>query len=589
MASHPLVLVASILLRLAGVALGAILFARNRDRRFAFFTLMLGLMALRQLLTLTGVTVWTTELPGLVVSVLAIALGFYLLEHVRTEEAIRTELRSMNRRLRRSRNRLEGILAASPDYIFLFDEEARYASILSGESDITIRPPGEFIGSTVHEVLPDPSAADVVAGAIEDTVETSETRRIEYSLPLDAGPAWYEARTALVTGQGPDDEDRVLLVARDVTERRRREQENRRFRQAVEAAGNAIYITDRDGTIRYVNDAFEAITGYAESEALGRTPDLLSSDHHGEAYYRDLWETIRAGEVWEEEIVNERRSGERYYADQTIAPILDESGAVEAFVAVQTDITARRERERQLRVLDRVLRHNLHNGMSVVLGYAETIEDETTGTVASAARTIRERGQSLLETVDKEREIVELVSEDPKTETVDLGTVVRDRAEAVRSDHPEATVTVEGPAHAFVRAIADVETAVAELLENAVVHDESASPRVTATVDVASETVSLAVADTGPGIPEQERAVLTGERDIRPLYHGSGLGLWLVHWIVSLSGGSLTFAENDPEGSVVTVTLARAVADRPEADGESADGRSGPPTGPRRQVDDAPD
>ena len=119
------------------------------------------------------------------------------------------------------------------------------------------------------------------------------------------------------------------------------------FKQAVEASGHAIWISDTDGTINYVNPAFESITGYSRDEAVGESPALLNSGEMDDDFYSDLWGTITAGDTWHEEITNQRSDGSRYVADQTIAPIV-EDGEPRAFVAVQTDITERKELEGQL-------------------------------------------------------------------------------------------------------------------------------------------------------------------------------------------------------------------------------------------------
>ena len=124
----------------------------------------------------------------------------------------------------------------------------------------------------------------------------------------------------------------------------------RSFKRAVEQAGHSIYITDTDGTIRYVNPAFEATTGYSAAEALGARPAILKSGEHDDAFYEDLWETILDGDVWQSEIVNERKDGSRYVVNQTIAPI-HVDGEIVRFVAVNADITDRRAWRRRLRAL----------------------------------------------------------------------------------------------------------------------------------------------------------------------------------------------------------------------------------------------
>lgn len=121
------------------------------------------------------------------------------------------------------------------------------------------------------------------------------------------------------------------------------------FKRAVEHAGHTIVVTDVDGTIQYVNPAFEEMTGYSREEALGENPRILQSGEHDEEFYEDMWETILAGDVWTAEVVNEHKCGELYTVNQTIAPITDDEDRITGFVAVNDDITERKENERDLR------------------------------------------------------------------------------------------------------------------------------------------------------------------------------------------------------------------------------------------------
>lgn len=120
------------------------------------------------------------------------------------------------------------------------------------------------------------------------------------------------------------------------------------FREAIENAGHSIYWTDLNGTIEYVNSAFEEQTGFSPEEAVGNNANILQSGAHDDLFYERLWDTILSGEVWEGEIVNERKDGERYVVSQTISPIADDSGEIFRFVAVNEDITELREYQEEL-------------------------------------------------------------------------------------------------------------------------------------------------------------------------------------------------------------------------------------------------
>ena len=155
----------------------------------------------------------------------------------------------------------------------------------------------------------------------------------------------------------------ALVVIRDITERRRREQELcrakelaeenaarlRRLSRAVEQSPTSVIITDPQGSIEYVNPGFEHVTGYSADEALGRNPRILKSDVHGPEFYEKMWKTLSRGEVWRDRLCNRKKNGELIWEDATIGPVFDEHGAVTHFVAVKMDITARKHAETELK------------------------------------------------------------------------------------------------------------------------------------------------------------------------------------------------------------------------------------------------
>ena len=117
---------------------------------------------------------------------------------------------------------------------------------------------------------------------------------------------------------------------------------------AVRQAADAFVMTDAEGNILYVNPAFTAMTGYPSEEAVGRNPRILKSGRHSVAFYKEMWDTIRSGDVWHGEVTNRRKDGAIYEEEMQIAPVRDANGAAIGYVAVKRDITERRRAERAL-------------------------------------------------------------------------------------------------------------------------------------------------------------------------------------------------------------------------------------------------
>jgi diguanylate cyclase (GGDEF)-like protein/PAS domain S-box-containing protein len=117
---------------------------------------------------------------------------------------------------------------------------------------------------------------------------------------------------------------------------------------ALEAAANAVVITELDGAIRWVNPAFTRLTGYAPAEVIGRNPRLLKSGAHDASFYQELWRTILSGSVWSGEIINRRKDGSTYIEEQTITPVRDTQGGISHFIAIKQDVTSRKRLQNDL-------------------------------------------------------------------------------------------------------------------------------------------------------------------------------------------------------------------------------------------------
>jgi PAS domain S-box-containing protein len=155
--------------------------------------------------------------------------------------------------------------------------------------------------------------------------------------------------------------------------------------RAVEQAGDSIMITDKRGSIEYVNPAFEEITGYSAAEVLGRKVSVLKSGEQDERFYRDLWGKLLAGETFRGTIVNRKKSGDLFWSEQTISPIKDQAGATTHFVSVLKDMTALRKKHEQEfnMALAREVQQRYYNATASLAGFdiaaAAYPADETGG------------------------------------------------------------------------------------------------------------------------------------------------------------------------------------------------------------------
>jgi len=217
-----------------------------------------------------------------------------------------------------------------------------------------------------------------------------------------------------------------------------------------------------------------------------------------------------------------------------------------------------REREK-LTVLNRLVRHNLRNDTQVILLQADyldmALDDPNHKDAATVIRETAETIGSMSETVKDLQAIVE-GGPSPRR-AVELAPMIDNIVEWFRVEYPEADVHADVPDGLAVAADDNLRTAIEELVENGIVHAETDGPSVHIEATATGGRVTLTVSDDGPGIPQREREIVTGDRTITQLDHGSGLGLWLAKWIVEDYDGELGFEDAD-EGTTVALRLDRA-------------------------------
>jgi two-component system, cell cycle sensor histidine kinase and response regulator CckA len=353
---------------------------------------------------------------------------------------------------------------------------------------------------------------------------------------------------------------------------------------ALEQAGEAILITDAEGTILSVNAAFERITGYARTDAIGQTPRILRSGEHRGVFFRELWDTIRRGDPWSGRLINRRPSGDCYRAELSISPIRDADGAVVRHLGILRDITTEVEVEEKLRLAQKMealghlasgIAHDFNNALTPILAYSELSlmelpESHAIRAYISEILGSAEHGASLsrqLLAFGRKRE--------PEFSTVELNEVVGGLERMIRRvirEDIHITFHLDPEAGMVLADAAQVEQVIMNLVLNArdampeggalaVSTHRPGTRRLPGGSAPTPGYAALEVRDTGPGIdPAIAPHLFEPFFTTKPPGEGTGLGLTTVRSIVAQHEGRVTWESQPGEGAVFRVFLPVASA-----------------------------
>jgi PAS domain S-box-containing protein len=470
--------------------------------------------------------------------------------------------RSYEERLRHQRDRLSVVLENVPVVVFALDADGVFTCSQGlGLVELGLRE-DEVVGESIFDVYADtPRILDNVERALDGAEVRDE---------VTVGDATFDTLYQPVRGADGDVE-RVVGVAVDVTERKARERELKRYETFIENSRDVVTLVDTDGTVLYESPAVERVLGYAPAELVGEPIfEYLHPEDRPRAVEQFGHDADDPGPTDSIEARFRHADGSWRWLESVGTNLLDDP-AVGGVLVTSRDVTTRKEyeaeiekRNEQLLVLNRIVRHDIRNDMAVALGWSEQLADHVDEEGAAIVDRIRQHDRHVVDLTKTVRDVIQTLEDDdePALEPVDLGAVLEQVLETRTTAFAAAEFDVRTVPHVEVRANELLSSVFRNLLNNAVQHNPAGTPRVTVDADVGPETVRVRIADDGPGIPDDRKDAVFGRSD-RGLDHpAAGVGLYLVDTLVDQYRGSVRVEDNDPEGTVVVVELPRAtVAD----------------------------
>lgn len=207
----------------------------------------------------------------------------------------------------------------------------------------------EMRGVGLKDLIKPEEYDGIIAHLRDDVGDEGDTHSYETSLVAKDGttiPVEIAASKTVWQGQKGG-----MLFVRDISARKSAEETMHKLSRAIDQTADVVFITNRAGTIEYVNPAFERITGYSADEVIGQEPGILKSGKQGPEFYNNVWKEIQSGNVYSDIFINKRKGGMLYYQEQTITPLKNARGEITHFVTTGRDITERMEAHERLQFL----------------------------------------------------------------------------------------------------------------------------------------------------------------------------------------------------------------------------------------------
>lgn len=558
---------------------------------------------------------WLTALAGTLCTALVVIL---IQEPLRRRDELETLVAERTASLRESEARYEQLAEHSRTFAWEVDAHGLCTYVSRVVQQVLGYQPDELVGKKhVYDLWPESDRE-----ALTRTIQEMRDRQLPVSnfenrvVARDGSVLWvlgsafplvdpqgrlrgYRGWNTEITQRKHAELDREkLLAAAERTrqtllnlleDQKRAEAERLRLVAAIEQVADMIVITDAQGSIQYVNAAFESVTGYARLAVFGQNPRLLKSGHQDEAFYRELWRTVSAGQTWQGRMVNRRKDGSLFTEDATISPVVDSAGRIANYVAVKRDVTehlrAFEERvhlQEQLRQAQKVesigrlaggIAHDFNNMLSVILGYGERIL-----AAQSPQDPLRDDVRQIVEAARRSATLTRQLlafgrRQTLQPEVLDLNGIATNLEEVLRrllGEHIELRLVLADDLCCVLADPGQIEHVIINLAINA----RDAMPRggqlVLQTANVTlGETEAqrpiglqpgryamLVIRDTGCGMDQETLAHL-----FEPFFttkekgKGTGLGLPTAYGVIQQSGGQLAIESTPGEGTTARIYL----------------------------------
>ena len=448
-----------------------------------------------------------------------------------------TEQRARQSRLEAETRTIDSIFDALPDVLYTFDTQGyllRWNEQLETETGYTDE---EIEDMYVTDFVP-AEEMETIASSFQEIIENRRSVTVESAFERKDGERVPFEFTGAPLEDADGDLRGVTGVGRNISGQKKR---RRRFEAVFNNTYQFTGLMSPDGTLLEVNQAAVEFAGQDREELVGTKlweAYWFQADETAKRTAKRALKTAKAGELFREQVTVQGANREAVI-DFSLRPVTDENGDIELVIPEGRDITRLSERERQLRVTNRFLRHNIRNKLTTIQGHAKLVSEASDRQARSSGAAIFRSASELHDSAETARDIHHLIETDPTPETFDLIEQLDRAVEMVREQHPGADVVVDGPESLDAASLRSMDEALAELL--GIVLENADPERETVHVETTeTDSAVVEIAAPGDGLSPAQQDVLTGDMDIEQVRHAQGLGVWYAYWNVRYSGGEIT-------------------------------------------------
>jgi len=477
--------------------------------------------------------------------------------------------------LHESEQRYRQLIDQAADGIFVVSPEGDYLLVNRKFCEMSGYTEEELLELNVTSTYPD-EMKNVGEQRVR-RVTAGESMRFERPMRRKDGTIFYVELSVSKLEDG-----RHQGFIHDITERKSRDNELRRLSIAIEQAAEEIMITDPEGVIQYVNPAFEHITGFSRRDAIGQTPRILKSGVHEKAFYEQLWNTIKGGNIWKGRITNKRQDGKLIQEDGIISPLVNSQGELTGYVSLKRDVTESVILEAQFRQAQKMeaigtlaggIAHDFNNMLGAMMGYVELARYRT------ADMAIQSYLEQVLTACNRARDLVAQIltfsrQREQEKKPVAVVPIVKEAMKLLRASLP-ATIEIRQHYEIDNDTILADPTQIHQVLMNLCTNAVHAMREHEGILEVGlseqpisddlpayqqdvqpGNYLKLSVSDTGEGIdPAIQEKIFDPFFTTKKHGEGTGLGLSTVYGIVKDHGGIIELETVPGSGTTFTILL----------------------------------